>query len=84
MRVIVLMLTIAAVAVPGAPTAMGAPTASEPTNAVLDWNLSAQNAIVVGRPPGSAAVLEGIVQAAIYDATVATEGGYGRSWRRRR
>jgi hypothetical protein len=45
-------------------------------NAVTDWNEIAQNAIVVGRPPGSSAVLEGIVQAAIYDATVAIEGGY--------
>ncbi|MBV9546091.1 MAG: hypothetical protein JOY61_17110 [Chloroflexi bacterium] len=36
-------------------------------NAITDWNLVAQNAIVVGRPLGSAAVLEGIVQAAIYD-----------------
>jgi hypothetical protein len=45
-------------------------------NAVTAWNEIAQNAIVVGRPPGSSAVLEGIVQAAIYDATVAIEGGY--------
>jgi hypothetical protein len=44
-------------------------------NAVTDWNEVAQNAIVVGRPLGSSAVLEGIVQVAIYDATVATEGG---------
>jgi hypothetical protein len=45
-------------------------------NAVTDWNEIAQNAIVAGRPPGSSVVLEGIVQAAIYDATVAIEGGY--------
>jgi len=54
-----------------------------PGNPVLDWNLIAQNAIVTPpppgappRPPGSQTVLEGIVQAAIYDATVAIEGGY--------
>jgi len=45
-------------------------------NPVLDWSLIAQNAITVGRPPGSSAVLEGIVQVAIYDAVVAIEGGY--------
>jgi hypothetical protein len=55
------------------------PSPATPTtisNAVTDWNEVAQNAIVVGRPLGSSAVLEGIVQAAIYDATVAIEGGY--------
>jgi hypothetical protein len=52
-------------------------------NAVTDWNLIAQNAITTpppqGAPPrpvGSSLVHEGIVQAAIYDATVAIEGGY--------
>jgi PAP2 superfamily len=45
-------------------------------NAVVDWNAIAQNAIVIGRPPGSSAVLEGIVQAAVYDAAVAVEGRY--------
>jgi hypothetical protein len=45
-------------------------------NAVTDWSLIAQNAIVAGRPPGSSLVLEGIVQVAIYDATVTIEGGY--------
>ena len=46
--------------------------------AVADWSLIAQNAIVtVGRRfPGEAAVLMGIVHAAIYDAVVAIEGGY--------
>jgi hypothetical protein len=59
-------------------------TATSPApigNAVLDWNERAQKAIVpnvtpLPRPPGSSIVLEGIVQAAIYDATVAIEGGY--------
>ena len=50
-------------------------------NPVIDWNEKAQRAIVppvtpLPRPPGSSAVLEGIVQAAIYDSTVAIEGGY--------
>jgi hypothetical protein len=52
-------------------------------NAVVDWNRIAQTAITTPatppsppRPPGSSAVLEGIVQAAIYDATVAIESGY--------
>jgi hypothetical protein len=65
----------ACVASPAAPAAIG--------NAVIDWNLIAQNAITTAPPPGapprpigSSLVLEGIVQAAIYDATVAIEGGY--------
>jgi hypothetical protein len=52
-------------------------------NAVTDWNRITQNAITTAPPPGapprpvgSSLVLEGIVQAAIYDATVAIEGGY--------
>ena len=56
------------VASPATPVAVG--------NAVSDWNEVAQNAIVVGRPLGSSAVLEGIVQVAIYDATVAIEGSF--------
>jgi hypothetical protein len=55
-------------------------------NPVVEWNAIAQTAITTPpppavppwppRPPGSSAVLEGIVQAAIYDATVAIEGRY--------
>jgi hypothetical protein len=47
-------------------------------DAVADWSLQAQNAIVaVARKfPGEAAVYMGIVHAAIYDAAVAVEGGY--------
>jgi hypothetical protein len=72
------VLGLAAAAVIAAAQASSAPpaTAAAPGNAVIDWNEIAQNAIVVGRPVGSALVLEGIVQAAIYDATVAIEGGY--------
>lgn len=47
-----------------------------PSGAVLYWNELAQNAVTVGRPPGSALVLEGIVAVAIYDATIAVEGGF--------
>ena len=57
--------------------AQNAATSSE-ERAVADWSLIAQNTIVaVGRRfPGEAAVLMGIVHAAIYDAVVAIEGGY--------
>ncbi len=62
------------VASPASPATLG--------NPVLDWNQIAQKAIVTPPPPGapprpagSQTVLEGIVQAAIYDATVAIEGG---------
>jgi hypothetical protein len=69
----------------------GQPPACEPSaaspaaidNAVIDWNRIAQDEITTpppqGAPPrpiGSSVVHEGIVQAAIYDATVAIEGGY--------
>ena len=75
-RAAALALAAAAVmATTQASSATSATTAAQ-GNAVTDWNLIAQNAIVAGRPPGSAAVLEGIVQAAIYDATIAIEGGY--------
>jgi hypothetical protein len=62
------------------------PSAASPAaigNPVTDWNLIAQNAITTPPPPGapprpvgSSLVHEGIAQAAIYDATVAIEGGY--------
>jgi hypothetical protein len=71
------MLALAAVAVLAtAASSATSASASAQGNAVNDWNEIAQNAIIVGRPVGSALVLEGIVQAAIYDATVAIEGGY--------
>jgi hypothetical protein len=72
------VLTLAAVAVVAIAQASSATsaTASAQDNPVTDWNAIAENAIIVGRPVGSALVLEGIVQAAIYDATVAIEGGY--------
>ena len=69
-------IAVAAVAATAQATSGATATTAGQSNAVTDWNLIAQNAIVVGRPPGSSLVLEGIVQAAIYDATVAIEGGY--------
>jgi hypothetical protein len=69
------LLALAPVAATAQPTAGTSATTGQ-GNAVTDWNEIAQNAIIVGRPVGSALVLEGIVQAAIYDATVAIEGGY--------
>jgi hypothetical protein len=74
-RAIMLALAAVAVLATAASSATSA-SASAQGNAVNDWNEIAQNAIIVGRPVGSALVLEGIVQAAIYDATVAIEGGY--------
>jgi hypothetical protein len=45
-------------------------------NAVTDWSQIAQNAIVLGRTSSSSLYLEAMVQAAVYDAVVAVEGGY--------
>ena len=70
-----LVLAVGAVAT-AAPAPVRPAAATAEGNAVTDWNEIAANASVVGRPVGSALVLEGIVQAAIYDATVAIEGGY--------
>jgi hypothetical protein len=68
---------VVASGVGAAPSMSGASAAlATAGNAVTEWNEIAQNAVVVGRPVGSALVLEGIAQAAIYDATVAIEGGY--------
>lgn len=51
------------------------PAVAAERDVVLHWNEVAQNAVVVGRPPGSALVLHGIVAVAIYDAVIAVEGG---------
>jgi hypothetical protein len=52
--------------------------ADESPRAIMDWSLVAQNSIVVvaKKFPGEGAVLMGIVHAAIYDATVAVDGGF--------
>jgi len=75
-RATVFAFAVAAVAATAQATARTSAAGTMQGNAVTDWNLIAQNAIVVRRPPASSLVLEGIVQAAIYDATVAIEGGY--------
>jgi PAP2 superfamily len=52
--------------------------ADKSPQAIVDWSLVAQNSIVVvaKKFPGEGAVLMGIVHAAIYDATVAVDGGF--------
>jgi hypothetical protein len=57
---------------PPPPAAGPAPGGGNP---VLDWNLIAQDAIAVGRPPASSQVLAAIVQVAVYDTVVAIGGG---------
>jgi hypothetical protein len=52
-----------------------APTSAQ-ANAVTDWNAITQDALIPGRPPGDAQVMIGIVQAAVFDADNAIEGGY--------
>ena len=42
-------------------------------NAVLYWSQVAESTIAVGRPPASSEVLNGVVHAAIYDATVSVD-----------
>jgi hypothetical protein len=49
---------------------------SAQANAVTDWNAITQGALIPGRPPGDAQVMVGIVQAAVFDAATAIEGGY--------
>jgi hypothetical protein len=68
--------------VPSAVVAAAGPravtTADASPQAIMDWSGVAQNSIVVvaKKFPGEGAVLMGIVHAAIYDATVAVDGGY--------
>jgi len=68
--------TVAAVvvlAVLGLGTPAG--TADPAENSVTHWTRIAEQFIPIGRPPASSEVLMGTVQAAIYDAVAATEGG---------
>ncbi|HEX2041638.1 MAG TPA: vanadium-dependent haloperoxidase [Acidimicrobiales bacterium] len=72
------MLVIAAALVgPGVATAEPAPDAPTSPQAVIEWSTEAQRAIVggAGKSPPEAAVLMGIVHAAVYDTVVAIEGG---------
>ena len=45
------------------------------SNAVTDWALISQNAVIVGRPAGSGFYLQAIVLVAINDAVAAVDGG---------
>jgi hypothetical protein len=78
--VLVLALALATL-VPVSSVAAAGPrptgTVDASPQAVMDWSLVAQNSIVVvaRKFPGEGAVLMGIVHAAIYDATVAVDGG---------
>jgi hypothetical protein len=70
------LLGMVATPTPAVPTtAAGAGPGPGGGNPVLDWNLVAEEAIAVGRPPASAQVLAGIVQVAVYDTVVAIAGG---------
>ena len=76
-----ILLVIAAALVLATAAAGGRHRAQAPAhdpqpNAVAHWDLVAQNAISVGRPPASSEVLNGLVHAAMYDAVVAIEGDY--------
>jgi hypothetical protein len=50
-------------------------TAAAGSNAVTDWSLISQDAVIIGRPAGSAVYLHAIVLVAIHDAVVAIDGG---------
>jgi hypothetical protein len=79
--VLVVALALATL-MPSAVVAAAAPraatTADRSPQAIMDWSGVAQNSIVVvaKKFPGEGAVLMGIVHAAIYDATVAVDGGF--------
>jgi hypothetical protein len=84
-RSLLLVALVAAMLAPSAAAATTGRAGNRPaasTNgsprAIVDWSLIAQNSIVVvaKKFPGEGAVLMGITHAAIYDATVAVEGGY--------
>jgi VCPO second helical-bundle domain len=57
--------------------ALGTPasTADPAENSVTHWTRIAEQFIPIGRPPASSEVIMATVQAAIYDAVAATEGG---------
>jgi PAP2 superfamily len=85
-RSLLLVALVAAVLAPSAPAAAtngpsslrGPAIRHDSSHAIVDWSLIAQNSIVVvaKKFPGEGAVLMGITHAAIYDATVAVEGGF--------
>jgi hypothetical protein len=60
--------------------AVGAPistpsAAAAGSNSVTDWSLISQDAVIVGRPAGSAVYLHAVVLIAMHDAVVAIDGG---------
>lgn len=68
-----LALVVVVASGPGGPSA--APSVTTTENAVVHWSGVAQGAIAAGRPPGSSAVLAGMVHGAMYDAVAAVEEG---------
>ena len=58
----------------GVPTSVPRASAAGP-NAVTQWSVVSQNAVIVGRPAGSAFYLHAITLVAIHDAVVAIDGG---------
>jgi hypothetical protein len=72
---VVLALISASAASSGGQRVRAERPATDP-NAVLYWSQVAESTISVGRPPASSEVLNGLVHAAIYDATVSVEGRY--------
>ena len=58
----------------GAPLSTPSAAAAGP-NSVTDWSLISQDAVIVGRPAGSAVYLHAVVLIAMHDAVVAVDGG---------
>jgi hypothetical protein len=80
-RPILMAIVVASVAAPtgqALATVEGARLVSDDGNAVTDWNSIATDSIVVvaKKFPGIAPIFMAIVQAGIYDAVIAIEGGY--------
>jgi hypothetical protein len=74
---LVALVTVLAPALVQHPASVRALTRASPT-ASITWNGIAQRAVlqVAGQAPTHALVSIGFVQAAVYDAVVAIEGGY--------
>ena len=73
---LVVFAALVALAAPAGPAAIVARAAPAGVpNAVTDWSLISQNAVIIGRPAGSALYLHAIVLIAIHDAVVAIDGG---------
>jgi hypothetical protein len=59
----------------GAPTSVPRILAAG-ANAVTDWSVVSQNAVIVGRPAGSAFYLHAMTLVAIHDTVIAIDGGH--------